>query len=326
MRQLWVFVTILWFALASCHDAQRDTEPEHAPADDPVASLKRNAAGEPVITINAETQHRIALRVETLAAATQLCEVRGYGRTLDPAPLAALQLELRTAQVSSVASSREYERLKALNAQDQNASLRAVQIAEATAQHDQIILESVRDRLALGWGKTLAERPDLAKLISSLCAHDAALVRVDLPVGAATTPTGARILPLTNGEEPIDAQLLGPMPSIELQLQGQGFLLLLNPNVARLMPGAAVSAQLQLPGAAETGVVVPRSAVVRAEGRAWVYVQTGAESFTRREIALGNSLAAGWFLPSALAPHDPLVVSGAQVLLSEELKSRFETE
>ncbi len=68
-------------------------------------------------------------------------------------------------------------------------------------------------------------------------------------------------------------------------------------------------------------MVVPRDAVVRTEGKGWVYVATGDDHFTRKEIALDRATENGWFVTNGVAAGDKLVITGAQSLLSEETES-----
>ena len=77
-------------------------------------------------------------------------------------------------------------------------------------------------------------------------------------------------------------------------------------------------------GEALAGVMVPRTAIVRFHGDAWVYVQTGADTFERVAIALDHPLADGWFVRAGLKPQAKVVTTGAQQLLSEELKGQIE--
>ena len=68
--------------------------------------------------------------------------------------------------------------------------------------------------------------------------------------------------------------------------------------------------------------MVPSEAVVRAEGRGWVYLMNnGSDAFTRLEVPLDHPAPGGWFLTKGVTTNDYLVVTGAQILLSEELKS-----
>jgi len=114
--------------------------------------------------------------------------------------------------------------------------------------------------------------------------------------------------------------VLGPAPMVDPQAQGQGFLLLVSPNPTRLAPGAAVTGFLGLAGEPQSGVAAPREAIVRYNGGAWVYLQTGADTFTRVEVPLERPLENGWFVREGLKANDKVVTVGAQQLLSEELK------
>jgi hypothetical protein len=72
-------------------------------------------------------------------------------------------------------------------------------------------------------------------------------------------------------------------------------------------------------GSAMKGLIVPTSAVVWSEGKAWVYQQTAADRFTRRAVPTDIPVERGFFVTGGFSPGDKLVVQGAQALLSEEL-------
>ena len=67
------------------------------------------------------------------------------------------------------------------------------------------------------------------------------------------------------------------------------------------------------------GLIVPTSAVVWSEGKAWVYQQTAADHFTRRAVPTDIPVEKGFFVAEGFSPGDKLVTRGAQALLSEEL-------
>jgi hypothetical protein len=67
--------------------------------------------------------------------------------------------------------------------------------------------------------------------------------------------------------------------------------------------------------------------VVRTEGKGWVYVlNEGGEALTRKEIALDRPTETGWFVTRDITASDHVVVTGAQVLLSEELKASIKAD
>jgi multidrug efflux pump subunit AcrA (membrane-fusion protein) len=296
-----------------------------AKATEPESRVKHGTNGEVVITLDAATQKVIGLQSTALEAAQLKPELKAYGRVLDASPLASLVAELAVAQAASQASQAELKRLQTL-AGDKNASERALQAAEAAAVRDQAQVESARLRLVSGWGSAIAGRRDLPAFVQSLGSLSSVLVELDLPAGRGdmATPTEARLLTLADESKPIEARLLGPATTVDPQMQGRGFLCLVAPNSDHLAPGAAVTGFLSLPGEAQTGVAVPREAIVRFNGATWVYLQTGDETFQRTEAALDRPLKQGWFVREGLKPQEKVVTVGAQQLLSEELKGQVE--
>jgi hypothetical protein len=110
-------------------------------------------------------------------------------------------------------------------------------------------------------------------------------------------------------------------PSVDPQMQGQGFIFLMRPNSLPLTLGEAVVGYLRIPGEPLAGVIIPRDAVVRLDGAGWMYVlNKGGEAFTRVEVPLDHPTEAGWFATKGATASDHVVVTGAQQLLSLELK------
>jgi hypothetical protein len=299
--------------------SEADKEQE-AQAETEESFLQHESNGQTVVKLDPNEQRLIGLKVAPLQAAEAPSEVKGFGRVLDPAPLAALVTESAAAQAALQASTKEYERVKTLFSQNQNASARALETAEAAMDKDRVALESVRLRLLVGWGKEVASRPDLQAFVASLAARQAALIRVDLPLGERpkAPPVSGRVAPVGTPDSEIEAQILSPAPATDPQTQTEGYLLLAKTDA--LAPGAALVAYLAVPGPARSGVIVPREAVLRHQGETFVYLQTIEDSFQRKAVALERPAGNGWFSNQDLKPQEKVVVVGAQQLLSEELK------
>jgi hypothetical protein len=297
-------------------------EAESAPPEKAESFVQRDANGPAKLELDQDTQDIMGLKTAFLDAAQMEPEVRGYGRVLDAAPLVALAAESASAKASLEASTKEYDRLKVLYSQNQNASARALETAEAALKHDQIQYESIQPRLLMGWGKAIASQPDLPGFVRQLASQEAVLIRVDLPLGEdqKSTPTGGRVASLAASENPMPVEYLGYAPETDPQLQTRGYLFLMKTNP--LPPGTLVVAWLTIPGASQSGVMVPRDAVLRHEGKTYVYLQTADTLFHRQAISLDRPTTKGWFVSHELKPHDEVVVVGAQQLLSEELKSQ----
>jgi hypothetical protein len=271
--------------------------------------------------LDVETQKLIGLQTTALSSAQLSPEIKSFGRVLDTAPLASLVADLMSANAASQASQAELERMKALASQN-NASARALQAAEAAAVRDATQTEAVRLKLVAGWGSVIAARQDLAAFVRTVGSLESALLQLNIPPDQSLTenPTGARIMGISAETKPAEAQFIGRAASVDPQVQGQGFLFLISPNPSRLAPGAAVTGYVDVPGEKQAGVAVPRNAIVRFNGAAWVYVQTGDETFQRTEVMLERPLQDGWFVREGLKPEAKVVITGAQQLLSEESK------
>jgi hypothetical protein len=314
---------VVWMKLrGDASPAPGATEAKPAEEDAEGPKVTRDANGNAVITMSDEIQGDMGIQVTNPASMQMSPELKGYGRVLDPAPLAALLSELASDQASCSVSSNELARLKTLEGQG-NASARALESAQAAAVRDQLAVQAAEDRLALSWGKAVADRTDLPAFAQSLASLGAVLVRIDLPAGETSkTPAGAWVATLAGGT--CEAEFLGLLPGVDPQMQGRGFLFLIGSNASRLSPGEAVVGHLKLPGEPLAGVVIPRDAVVRTDGAGWVYVldTNGAEAFKRIEIPLDHPTEAGWFITNGMAAADYVVVKGAQQLLSIELKGQ----
>ena len=300
------------------HDSGQEKVPDEPKEE---SFVRHDTHGEIFIKLDRDTQTRMGLKVSPLSPAQVQPEVKAYGRVLDPAPLVVLVAERASAQAALEASAKECERARTL-IQSQNASARALETAEAAMKRDQVAVDSVQARLVLGWGKAVASQQDLPGLVHSLAAQEVAMIRVDLPIGESlkAPPTHGRVASLASQDHPMQAEVLGPAPGVDPQMQGQGSLLLQRTDP--LPPGAAVVAWLTVPGSEESGVTVPREALLRHQGEVFVYLQTGDETFARRQIVLERPADSGWFVHDGLKAQDKVVVVGAQQLLSEELKGQ----
>src|SRR5262249_45412291 len=103
---------------------------------------------------------------------------------------------------------------------------------------------------------------------------DSLLARVDIPAGETveSNVTMARILAIGQENHPLTGVRVSIAPAIDPSTLGEGFLFRIGAAGSSVRPGAAVVAYLRGPGAAQEGVVIPYSAIVRSDGRALVYL------------------------------------------------------
>lgn len=308
---------VLTWTFFKPHEAEKEKKEEHKEE----ARVQHGTNGETFLKLDQETQAHAGIKVAELKPAQLRPEVKGYGRVLDPAPIAAIMTEYNSAQAALEVSRQEYERVKKLNAMDQNVSTRTLQAAEAAARHDQILADAAAQKLAATLGPGVARRKDCKAMLEGLIALAQFVVRIDLPASESLeeAPKAARISSLQSSEKLLEAKYLGRATTVDTQMQGQSFLFLTQAGLS-LAPGAFVTGYLQVPGEPAAGVIVPRAALLRHEGEVFVYVQTGEQLFERKEIELEHPVEEGWFVREGLKANDKIVIAGAQQLLSEELK------
>ncbi|MGH7932355.1 MAG: efflux RND transporter periplasmic adaptor subunit [Candidatus Binataceae bacterium] len=320
-----VIVVLVW--LFGVGNREEGDEEDQVTAAKPILSHASN--GDVIVALSREQQARIGLKTVVLASVSRARLVIAYGVIVDPAPLAALDAELASARAALDASKAEYARTKLLNSEKQSVSLKDFQAARAKFQSDQAQVNLLSQRLADQWGAEVAAMApaERAKLIDALISRAEAIMRVSVPSGQSLAQLPARAEATVLGySHPFATQSIWYAPAVDPNLQGQGFMLRVNAQGFPLRPGQAVTARLES-SAAERGVVVPSTAVVRAGDAAWAYVQVAPTKFERRAIATGKMVRDGWFVSGDFAPEDRgVVVTGAQALLSEEFKSQIQVQ
>jgi hypothetical protein len=76
----------------------------------------------------------------------------------------------------------------------------------------------------------------------------------------------------------------------------------------------------------ESGVLVPRTAVVLSGGEYWCYVEKPAGTFVRTAIDIGKPRPAGYFVKDGIAIGEPIVTTAAGLLLARETHPSTEAE
>jgi hypothetical protein len=268
------------------------------------------------LNLDAATQARLGLEIVKPAASQWESEVTAYGVVMDPAQLAGAFADLSASAVAADASDKEYARQQTLAAQN-NSSARALEAAQSAALHDDLARTSGLAKFKAEWGSVLAGRAK--EILPMIADNQASLVRMNLTAGEnlASPPLSARIILSTSETNAVSADFLDALPGVDPESQGQSFLFLVNKQA--LPPNAAVTGFLKVPGEPLNGVMVPAAAVLRYEGKGWVYLQTGTNQFVRQEIPLEYPMTGGWFVPDGLPLTNGVVVTGAQAVLSAEL-------
>lgn len=172
------------------------------------------------------------------------------------------------------------------------------------------------------------ETVDRGQILFRVTNFDTLLARIELPVGVAYDENVAagRITPLDREHESLSAERVAQTPRIDGAPGGVVLLYRIEARGKPFRPGERVLAYVATATEEESGVLIPRDAVVRDSGRAWVYVRKDEDTFVRREVPTTAPTPEGWFAAAGFSAGDEVVMDGALILLSEELKPQIEKE
>ena len=316
----------------------RNERTAEAEREAPVKAPSRVTAeqGTALIAFDEQAQQRNGLKIQPLVRIRRSTDVQGTGVVLQVQSLldlrsnySAVSVQLAKARVAVEASHAEYERLLRLNQDEKNASDKAVETARAVWQTDEAGLRGAEETVSLAkaaviqhWGTGLSEwlfanSPEFQRLL----VHQDLLVQITPPPGGPLTPPQRILIQIPNGKL-VPAQFIAPLTQVDPRLQAPTYLYLAASH-PDLIQGMNVTALLPS-GAARAGVLMPTAAVVWWQGRAWSYIERTPGKFTRRKVPTSNPLPEGWFVIEGYRAGEKVVISGAQMLLSEEFRSQIQ--
>ena len=285
------------------------------------------------ITLDAKSMAAGRIHTAPLQAAEAARRVAAYGVVLDPGPLlrvaadiaaarsrvAVAAAQLVPARAQALRASRLYRDGHNVSQAHYQDALARLRVAEAGASEARAQARAITARARSDWGARLAaaaagdsaplpqlERGSLRLVEASVALGASLPAALEPPV--AVLPDGAHVR----------LRVVGPAPRAAASIAGPGVYCVM-PAEAAAPIGTPLALQLQA-SRRQPGVLVPASAVVWHGGRALVYVQRGASSFTPVAIAMPAGARGGYFVPRRAAPElrpgRRIVVDGAELLYS----------
>jgi hypothetical protein len=329
---------LVWGFFAGRNEAAVEAERGRA-VQAPLRVSTKN--GEPILTIDAATQQRSGIVTAALPAAPYQEELRAYGMVLDVARLTELsnsyanaKAQVQTAQAKLAMSKPAFERAQNLYNDHKAVSEAQMQSAEAELRTDQAVLAAAEAQAhALTatayqeWGAVLGKSlVDQSPKIARLIERQEFLLQITLTPGVSLPQPPATAAIETGKDTRALITFVSPATRIDPRIQGIGFFYTV-PAASGVLPGMNVVALLPT-GTSVAGVIVPASAMVWWQDRAWIYRRSGPDTFVRTEIA--TDLPApdgGYIVKDKDLPQDAQIVTrGAQLLLSEEFRSQIQVD
>lgn len=293
-------------------------------------------ASQPSVKLKPNQQSQIGLETAVLEAAPHPEQFRAYGAVLDISRITELtnsyanaQAQLQTAQAKLEVAKSAFDRVRNLV---ESAALpkKEAEVAEGTFRTDKAALAAAESQLRTlaataqqEWGpvvgKGIVER---SPVVVGLIERDLFLVQVTLPPGVTITGTpGTALAQAPTRNANIDLAYVSPATRTDTRIQGLSYFFSA-PGNSGLLPGMNTTVYVPS-GNTYEGVFVEDTAIVRWQGRSWVYLRVDNDTFKRHPISTDQPVSDDDYVVRDIPSGSEIVIRGAQVLLSEEARSEL---
>ena len=319
-----------WFdrytdAVENSHDDDDDDD------DDDDAPLERL-----MVRIDDEISGDTGIKTKVLASRRYFPESKAVATVVDIRPLVALKARyhqaisaLNVAKVSERSAAQELKRLNTLAkgvgsvATKKVAYARGVwQEANASLKGLEFEVQAVKDDVIQSWGVPISEwvLSQNSKQWQRLLSHQDSLLLVQLPTDVSLSSDSSFIRIARDGaqQKSRKAYFVSPAISTGTLMQGESYFFKIATGKLRI--GMRLDAWIPTTNNSLESVFVPDKAIVWYDGQPWIYVKQQQNLYQRRSVQQGWVTTKGLFIELDFIKEEPLVVQGAQMLLSEEFR------
>lgn len=325
-----LYLTVILFSTSS--HAARDDE------DDSPQSPVADAVGS---SAEAQWPQTAGIKTQHLEASAQQPEFSAFGTVVNLEPLLALRQQFLAAQAQQDSAQAKYQEADQNLTRTQNlhqhdiVSTRRLQEQQAQWRNDKANLatssyqqQTLVAASRLQWGDRLTEwfTQTNSKQAEQFLNHRAQLLQITLPANSRLAPDINTIDVDEHGQRDraIKATLISQAPQVDPITQGERYFF---KTEGRSMPfGAHISAWIASGNQDNVGVIIPESAVIWHLGQAFVFIKTANGKFDRHLLPELIPAKTGYFTSGGLKPGTEIVTTGAQSLLSQELKNLIPSE
>lgn len=269
-------------------------------------------------------------------------EIRAYASVVDVRELIKwrsrlnqLQSALTLAQVNEGSTKQEYDRLKKLAKATGSVASKNVNYAQArwleakaNLQAARFELDDARVELEQSWGQEIAAwiTDNNSKELQRLISRQDSLIMVTLPVQE-TLPADVDVIRVSRqGDRDAARKAYYVSPAYMNAQPTQGETYFFRIETGKLRLGMRLDAWIAQNDEPLHGFYIPEQAIVWYAGQPWTYVQEDEATFKRKPLSAGLKDVDGIFIQSGFELGEKLVISGSQMLLSEEFRWQIHGE
>jgi hypothetical protein len=260
-------------------------------------------------------------------------EIKALARVVDIRPMLSLRARynqaiaaLNVAMVSEQANAKELIRLKSLVKGAGSVATKNVNYAEATWRESKaklqglnFDLQAIREVSSQTWGEEISVwiLATKSEQRQRLLSHQESLLLLTLPVSASLSKD-VNIIRVGSNEQVQEAHFVSSALVTEQLIQGETYFF--KTATGNLRTGMQLDAWVPKGNEPLKGVFIPNKAIVWSVGQPWIYIQIEDDIYQRRSVKSGVTIAGGLLMEQELEEGEILVVTGAQMLLSEEFR------
>jgi hypothetical protein len=301
---------------------------KEAAGEEKGATGEKEGAGD--VKLTEEEVAKLGIATTAAAAIQYVPAKQGFGVVLNHDAIAQAVADVATAQAGVQLSQAVLARIARLEgtAGAQSAEARESAARQAAVDAAALRLAQAKSSAIFGQRPPWAGRQDDSKMLAELAEGHAKLLRVTFPLGVLNaTPNSLRISRLdaaTVGER-WTARAVWDAPA-DPGIPGRNFFAVLPHADVGEGERVLIWATGDSSERAESGILVPPSAVVVADGKYWCLVERQPGVFSRALLDISRPMADGYFVRDGIKPGDPIVTSAAGLLLARQANPSSEAE
>lgn len=310
-RGLAAMAAALLLVLAGCGKSEKPAEAE------------KEKEG-PGLTLKAEEVKSLGLTIEPASAASFTGRITGYGVVTALDTIAQADSEFLAAQAAAAQSQAAVARARSLSTGEEAAiSREQLEAAESKATADAAALALARRKTEAAFGLNSPWRDAATRqaAMRRLASGAVVLVRATFPATGGAAPRTLQISRMGSDAKSWTTHTIWDAPA-DAAVPGRSFYALLEGS--DLAQNERVIAAIPT-GAAQAGAKIPAHALVYGESEAWIYRQTGENTFLRTKVDISRPLDDGYFV-EGIKPGDKVVTDGAGLLMAREINPSTEPE
>jgi hypothetical protein len=330
VRQLSLVALLSLTLLGACGKQQPAAEAAKGAPEEKGAAGEKEAADTGEVKLTSEEIEKLGITTAAAAPVQYVAAKQGFGVVMSHDTIAQAVADVATAQAGVRLSQAALARIARLDGTPgaQSAEARESAARQATVDAAALRLAEAKSSAIFGQRPPWAGQND-SKTLTELAEGQVKLLRVTFPLGVVSgaAPNNMRVARLdaaTVGER-WTARPVWDAP-FDSSIPGRSFFAVLQRTDVGEGERVLVWAAGDDAERAESGILVPPTALVVIDGKYWCFVEREPGVFSRAALDISKPMADGYFVRDSIKPGDLIVTLGQGLLLARQTNPSTEAE